>query len=296
MPCTSLKNDLHKNFLLALLMIVATFIGTANFAAAQTVSNDEQLLAAARDGKTLVLGELLKSGANPQWRDKDGYDAFDYAIERHQFDISQLLLKHAMEQSLKSEVDKQYVNAVLNHQAIPNQSIATPIKIALLRVLANQGKTTEIMQLIRTGLAVDAGAETGYTALSLAVRWQHRELITQLLQAGADPNKHTNSCYQTTALMEASRDGNVEIAKQLINKGAIVNEPDKFGDHALNWAAFFGHLEFAQLLLAHGADLTRIGQTDDNALDVAIRQGHKKLVEVLQKAGAKPHPKKAKAT
>jgi ankyrin repeat protein len=253
------------------------------------------LLEAARDGKTLVLGELLKSGANPQWRDKDGYDAFDYAIERHQFDISQLLLKHALEQSLKNDIDKQYVYAVLNHQAIPNQSITIPIKIALLRVLANQGKTTEVMQLIRTGLAVDAGAESGYTALTLAVRWQHRELITQLLQAGADPNTHTNSCYQTTALMEASRDGNVDIAKQLISKGAKVNEPDKFGDHALNWTAFFGHLELAQLLLAHGADLTRIGQTDDNALDVAIRQGHKELVEVLQKAGAKPHPKKVKS-
>lgn len=296
MVCTSLKNYLYKNFLLALLMIVATFIGIANFASAQTVSNEDKLLEAARDGKAVEFSELLTSGANPQWRDKDGYDAFDYAIERHQFDISQFLLKHALEQSLKSEVDKLYVNAVLNHQAMPNQSIATPIKIALLRVLANQGKTTEVMQMIRAGLAVDAGAETGYTALALAVRWQHRELITQLLQAGADPNKHTNSCYQTTALMEASREGNIEIAKQLINKGAEVNEPDKFGDHALNWAAFFGHLEFAQLLLAHGADLTRIGQTDDNALDVAIRQGHKKLVEVLQKAGAKPHPKKVKAT
>jgi ankyrin repeat protein len=292
MPCTSLKNFLHKNFLLALLIIVATFINTANFASAQTISNDEQLLAAARDGKTLVLGELLKSGANPLWRDKDGYDAFDYAIERHQFDVSQGLLQHALNKLLKDEVDKRYVDAILNHQTLANQTISTPIKIALLRLLANQGKTAEVMQLLQTGLPVDAGAETGYTALALAVRWQHKELLTQLLQAGADPNKHTNSCYQTTPLMEASRDGNVDIAKQLISKGAKVNEPDKFGDHALNWAAFFGHLEFAQLLLAHGADLTRIGQTDDNALDVAIIQGHSKLVELLKNAGAKPHLKK----
>lgn len=282
----------HKKFLPSLFLIAGILINTANFASAQTISNDEQLLAAARDGKTLVLSELLKSGANPQWRDKDGYDAFDYAMERHQFDISQGLLQHALNELLKDEVDKRYVNAALNHQTLANQTISTPIKIALLRLLANQGKTAEVMQLLQTGLPVDAGAETGYNALTLAVRWQHRELITQLLQAGADPNTHTNSCYQTTALMEASRDGNVDIAMQLISKGAKVNEPDKFGDHALNWAAFFGHLEFAQLLLTHGADLSRTGQTDDNALDVAIRQGHSKLVELLKNAGAKPHLKK----
>lgn len=282
----------HKKFLPSLFLIAGTLINTANFASAQTISDDEQLLAAARDGKTLVLSELLKSGANPQWRDKDGYDAFDYAMERHQFDISQGLLQHALNKLLKNEVDKRYVDAILNHQALANQTISPLIKIALLRLLANQGKTAEVMQLLQTGLSVDAGAETGYTALALAVRWQHRELITQLLQAGANPNTHTNSCYQTTALMEASRDGNVDIAKQLISKGAKVNEPDKFGDHALNWATFFGHLEFAQLLLMHGADLNRTGQTDDNALDVAIRQGHSKLVELLKNAGAKPHLKK----
>ncbi|MBC3875830.1 ankyrin repeat domain-containing protein [Undibacterium flavidum] len=283
----------YKKFLPSLLLIAGIFISMANFALAQTVSNEDKLLEAVRDGKTVVFKALLNSGANPQWRDKDGYDAFDYAIERHQFDISQLLLQHALDKTLNSEVDKRYVDAILNRQALTNQTTSTPIKIALLRLLANQGKTAEVMQLIQTGLPVDAGAETGYTALALAVRWQHKELLTQLLQAGADPNTHTNSCYQTTALMEASRDGNVDIAKQLISKGAKVNEPDKFGDHALNWAAFFGHLEFAQLLLTHGADLTRTGQTDDNALDVAIRQGHSKLVELLKNAGAKPHLKKS---
>lgn len=286
----------HKNCLTAILLIAGITIHTANFASAQTVNLEDKLLEAARQGKSQVLSELLQSGANPQWRDKDGYDAFDYAIERHQFDISQLLLRQALEKTLKKVEDQQYVDAVLNQQVVPNPSISMPVKIALLRLLANQGKTKEVLQLIATGVAVDAGADTGYTALALAVRWQHRELITQLLQAGANPNTHTNSCYQTTPLMEASRDGKIDIARQLINNGAKVNEPDKFGDHALNWAAFFGHVEFAQLLLTHGADLSRTGQTDDNALDVAIRQGHSKLVELLRNAGAKPHLKKVNSS
>jgi ankyrin repeat protein len=291
MHTTTLKQLLTSLF--SLFLIASISLSCVQMASAQTKSDDDKLLEAARDGHSLVLSTLLKSGANPLWRDKDGYDAFDYAIERHQFAISQLLLMHALELTISNDAERQYVNAYLHHTTLPSGVVTMPVKIALMRVFANQGKTQEVFQLIQTGLPLDAGAASGYTALSLAVRWQHRELVTRLLDAGANPNQHTHSCYQTTPLMEASRDGNVAIAKQLISKGAKVNAPDKFGDHALNWAAFFGHQEFSELLLAHGADLTRTGQTDDNALDVAIRQGHSKLIVLLKNAGAKPHLKKA---
>jgi len=56
-------------------------------------------------------------------------------------------------------------------------------------------------------------------------------------------------------LIGFSQRGNLEKVKELIEKGASVNEMDGKGQTALMWAAIYGHTEISQMLIEKGADL-----------------------------------------
>lgn len=280
-----------RNFLWLVLCVLVLAVGMPRARAQGATGN---LLEAARDGKTERLATLLQQGVNTALRDKEGYDAFDYAIERKHYDASLQLLRHDLKKAIHSKADQRYANALHAGKNLPQRAAPPRVQVALLRIAATTGDDAEVRKLLASGVAPDSGAQSGYTALALAARWGRLNVIETLLASGADANTHTVSCYQTTALMEAARDGSVAIARLLLAAGARVNEPDKYGDHALNWAAFFGHTEFAKLMIDHGADLGRTGQTDDQPIDIAMREGHKPLVDILLQAGARRRPDKAK--
>ena len=76
-----------------------------------------------------------------------------------------------------------------------------------------------------------------------------------MLKAGADPNTLVTAQAETV-LMKASRDGNVDAVKVLLEHGAEVNVKENFrGQTALMWAAAEGHAEIVSMLAAHGAEL-----------------------------------------
>lgn len=58
-----------------------------------------------------------------------------------------------------------------------------------------------------------------------------------------------------TKLMEASANGNTEIVKMLLEKGADVDFFDKRGNTALMEASDNGHTAIVKLLLKKGADV-----------------------------------------
>jgi ankyrin repeat protein len=79
-------------------------------------------------------------------------------------------------------------------------------------------------------------------------------MITALLSAGADPNEKLP--LGRTPLMAASRTGNVEAMKVLIDRGADLQVKESLrGTTALMWAADEGHPAAVQLLIERGADL-----------------------------------------
>ena len=81
-------------------------------------------------------------------------------------------------------------------------------------------------------------------------------LIDALLKAGADPNERLRS--GETALMMASRTGNVTAMKVLLDRGADVNAKETLrGTTALMWAADQGHPAAVKLLIERGADVER---------------------------------------
>jgi len=78
--------------------------------------------------------------------------------------------------------------------------------------------------------------------------------IEKLLAAGADANAAVTE--GETALMTASRTGNPDAVKILLDHGAAVNAKESWhGETALMWAAAEGHPEAVKMLIEHGASV-----------------------------------------
>jgi uncharacterized protein len=90
-----------------------------------------------------------------------------------------------------------------------------------------------------------------------------------------------------TGLMIAGRDGQVDVVRLLIERGALLDHTAKYGLSAIMLAVINGHLEIVRLLAQAGADLALRGSGapgfhDKTALDMAEARGDRAIVEVLR--------------
>jgi uncharacterized protein len=87
-------------------------------------------------------------------------------------------------------------------------------------------------------------------------------------------------------LHDAAKSGDVDEAKQLLDQGAALAEPDQAGEPALLIAALNGHADVIALLLDRGADVNVRNKGGLTALHAAAYGGHVDLVELLIERGA----------
>lgn len=83
-----------------------------------------------------------------------------------------------------------------------------------------------------------------------------------------------------TMLQIASREGKIDIAKYLIDRGADVNIGGGFADSAMIDAVGQGHFDMVKLLLSHGAILDT-STFAANALFTAISGGYPDIAKYL---------------
>lgn len=168
----------------------------------------------------------------------------------------------------------------------------------------------------RGGPADLVGGFSGTTALILASGMGHFEIVQDLLRAGADPNKSNEDGF--TPLEAASKSGNLDLFRELINNGAnlsmqggdallraaeldrilIVEELLKLGvdpNHenmygsALHAAADYGYTDILEMLLEYGADTdiqAKLDESDWTALMLAAEAGREDITRILLENGA----------
>ena len=81
----------------------------------------------------------------------------------------------------------------------------------------------------------------------------------------------------------AARNGHVDVAKFLLERGADINQRGFFGAPGLHWAAINGHKTMVEFLVGRGADLTlRDQHFHSTALGWAIEGNHDEIAELLR--------------
>nr|CDS20415.1 ankyrin :unc [Echinococcus granulosus] len=135
------------------------------------------------------------------------------------------------------------------------------------------------------GVDINTCNASGLNALHLASKEGHVEIVRELLRRHIDVNQPTHK--GNTALHIASLAGQFEVAKVLIENGALVNAQSQNGFTPLYMAAQENHLEVVTLLLANGANPSITTVDGFTPLAVALQQGHDRTVAVLLESDAR---------
>lgn len=123
--------------------------------------------------------------------------------------------------------------------------------------------------LLEKGFSVDSRNNRGETALVYGASSGDEVLTAKLLKAGANPNIKFNEAGYTL-LMDASFEGQIEVARSLIEAKATINTQDNEGKSPLHYAAKEGHRELIELLISSGANPELTDKKGRKALDYAL--------------------------
>uniref|UniRef100_A0A093V663 Putative ankyrin repeat protein n=1 Tax=Talaromyces marneffei PM1 TaxID=1077442 RepID=A0A093V663_TALMA len=132
-----------------------------------------------------------------------------------------------------------------------------------------------------------------YTAFQHSVQHRNIFLLYRLLSQGANPDSRIIPNWGDTPLQMAARLNYPEIVSILMENGANVNAPPGRvnGRTALQAAAESGNIEMVQLLLFSNADVNAPAGYERGltALQAAIKNGHFDVAELLLKSNADIH-------
>jgi ankyrin repeat protein len=162
--------------------------------------------------------------------------------------------------------------------------------------LLEQLISTQIARaLLKLGADPNRPSSSGYPPIYGAASPDHIEMLTLLIDAGADVNRMHSK--DASALAYACLNGFGPIVKTLLAAGANINQPGKLlgmqggADQMtpLMVAAMWGHAQVVKLLLAADADITAKDSKGHTALDWAQAKKskkHLKTAALLTAAGA----------
>ncbi|XP_041364259.1 ankyrin repeat domain-containing protein 50-like [Gigantopelta aegis] len=123
----------------------------------------------------------------------------------------------------------------------------------------------------------------GQTALQLAVREGNLEICRLLIERGADVNMR--DAEMNSLLNSACWRGHADIAKLLIENQADIDDRNDNGATALHVCAFKGHSDMCRMLLNADCDLDLLNRRGQTALYTATEQGYEDIMRMLIKAG-----------
>ena len=147
---------------------------------------------------------------------------------------------------------------------------------------SRKGHSMVVQVLLTHHADPNASDSNNWVPLHLASWYGHLTVAQVLLEHGADVNIKTKN-DETPLRLLSERDGNVELALLLLERGADPHLRSAFGWDSLYKALEKGHLGLAQLLLKHGADPNARGIYDQTLLHVSSREGNWKVASELMK-------------
>ena len=188
------------------------------------------LAAERRQGAAVEL--LLAAGANPALKDAAGLSALSYAHASGDEAIISLLQEHGAPAGLPEELADALA---AGDEARTRELLAKGVDMARFGTMEIEAALStrhgELIPLLcEAGADLNAQDARCHTLLQRAVLWQDAAGLQALLQAGADVNAQGNlSNGRTgTALTEALLQGQPELARLLLEAGAVLQPPTRY--------------------------------------------------------------------
>lgn len=181
-------------------------------------------------------------------------------------------------------------NEKINSLAITNEIIKPSDELlSLLEKNKNKTGVAEIIELINEG-GINAsskgeiiiGSVTHYansTPLMIASSYNHYNIAKALIDNGALVNLRAGDGFN--ALMEAVRTDNIEMAKLLINNNSDISIKNKDGKNMIMIACENGNEEMFNLLVENNADINEKSSWGASALIYASENGNINIMKYL---------------
>lgn len=208
------------------------------------------LIYAAAAGQIDMVNYAIGAGADVNMQDDFGMSALHYAArENHAAVVLRLLQQDNLALNLRNNIgNTPLVSAILNESTEVINILLTPVNVqrGLNINLANNEQFSPLVlailkdDLVLLNRLLQLGVQVGFilpnvTALQFAVGRQKERMVERLLLIpGLDVNQKNEK--GETALMVAALVGNLNIARRLIARGALVILQDKDGDDAIDYA------------------------------------------------------------
>ncbi|WP_157150095.1 ankyrin repeat domain-containing protein [Brachyspira sp. SAP_772] len=181
-------------------------------------------------------------------------------------------------------------NEKINSLSITNEIIKPSDELlALLEKNKNKTGVAEIIELINEG-GVNAALKgtiiienivyyPNSTSLMIASSFGHYDIAKALIDNGALVNLRAIDGFN--ALMEAVRADNIEIAQLLINNNSDINIKNEYGKTMIIIACENGNEEMFNLLVENNADINAKSYWGESALIYASKKGNINIMKYL---------------
>jgi ankyrin repeat protein len=179
-------------------------------------------------------------------------------------------------------------------EEVPDKAAGTNGLGVAINLAARQGWVEIVRKhLERDPLVVHQRGWIGDTPLHWPSHNNHAEIVTMLLDAGAEIEADEINCYGGKPLHWASEHAPAAV-RVLLDRGADVNSRNRKASSEfhgmtpliMNATQKDDCSEVTQLLIAAGADLAAVDSNGKTALDHARERGLAKIQEVLRRHGA----------
>ncbi|NXK46717.1 ANKE1 protein, partial [Chauna torquata] len=231
----------------------------------------------------------------------DGFSALSVACAKNDTDMCSFLLQQGAHPDVQDKMGRTPAMkaAELGHDLVLD--LLAKAK-ADMTVVDNEGKGVLFYCILPTRrhyhctqIALDYGADVnncttdGKPAFLQACEQAHdvKEICLNFLERGANPNARDLATGRT-ALMEAAREGVLELVRGILERGVDVNVFDNERHNAAHFAARGGFFEILRIISAYNGDLGLIAMNGNTPLHYAAEGGFANCCKFIGQRGCDP--------